>query len=290
MPGSIPSWGDIAAALQAEPARKALIVGHTDSMGDAGYNLVLSGERAEAIRAALLNDVDVWLAHYAGSKKSKAWGAREDAWMLSALPFGSDPYLAGGPDADAGAKVAAVRAFQAANSLEVDGVAGDQTRRALVTAYLAAPGTNTPPDASLEVLGCGKRHPKGGDSAGDRRVDVFLFDGKIAPPPSDCSGGAHPGCKAYGAWVKAVTEPITPRLGAPDDYWDLKGNWPDGSTPIDRLSDKELNIERIPTQLGLRKKARDEITSGWRFLELGRIIGEYVDLKFNPGQHYDCDP
>jgi|GEM_PF-1795177 len=81
---------------------------------------------------------------------------------------------------------------------------------------------------------------------------------------------------------------LTPRVSTTEAYWDIKAKWPDGSTPIDGLSDEQLHINYIPTETA-RKAARGEIRSAWRYMEIGRIVGEYVDLKFNPGQHYDCD-
>lgn len=92
---------------------------------------------------------------------------------------------------------------------------------------------------------------------------------------------------------------VTPKVSQPEEYWDLKAHWPDGKTPIDKLSDKDLKLDCIPVPegperlkkeaLALRKRGREELRSAWRFLELGRIVGEYVDLKFVAHQHYDCD-
>ena len=50
---SEPLLDDIATALGSFPDWRLLIVGHTDAVGDAGYNMNLSLERAVAIRAAL---------------------------------------------------------------------------------------------------------------------------------------------------------------------------------------------------------------------------------------------
>ena len=50
---------DIADVLQEEPAMKLMIVGHTDSDGDAAVNLALSKKRADAVREALIKQYQI---------------------------------------------------------------------------------------------------------------------------------------------------------------------------------------------------------------------------------------
>ncbi len=75
---------------------------------------------------------------------------------------------------------------------------------------------------------------------------------------------------------------VTPNPSQIEKYWDLKRHWPDGSTPIDEVFDKLPDSVR-------RGKDREELRNAWREFELGRILGEYIDLKFIAKQHYDCD-
>jgi outer membrane protein OmpA-like peptidoglycan-associated protein/peptidoglycan hydrolase-like protein with peptidoglycan-binding domain len=122
----------------------------------------------------------------------------------------------------------AVRWYQRTRKLKVDGDAGPETRKKLVTEYMALDGT------SLEELGvavaavahgCGSNFPlpgpdaKGGAPAegeppakeqknpqSGRRVELFFFDtefGMVPAPPSDTSKA---GSQEYEAWQKSVVE------------------------------------------------------------------------------------
>jgi hypothetical protein len=69
---------------------------------------------------------------------------------------------------------------------------------------MALEGTALPADAAIITHGCGKTHPIDATSAadeGNRRVEVFLFDGPVDPAPTQpCP---LTGCTQY---------PITARL------------------------------------------------------------------------------
>lgn len=84
-PDAAPVIDEIAKLLQADPALKLSIDGHTDATGTAERNRVLSKERAEAVRAALL-----------------AKGIAEE--RLSAQGFGPDKPLADNGSEDGRAK------------------------------------------------------------------------------------------------------------------------------------------------------------------------------------------
>lgn len=71
-PGEIPKLDDMTAKLKGRAFDGVSVVGHADQIGTEAYNLRLSGERAEAVRAYLVGKgVD------AGSIRTEARGERE---------------------------------------------------------------------------------------------------------------------------------------------------------------------------------------------------------------------
>ncbi len=126
---------------------KLLIVGHTDRSGDAAYNDQLSLERAETLLAYLRDDVDGWLKWYgAGIPAKKRWGSAEDLAMLGALPDSRLPVTRETP----------VVRFQRTRGLKVDGIAGPETRRKLITEYLALDSATLPAEIEATVHGAGE--------------------------------------------------------------------------------------------------------------------------------------
>ncbi len=176
---------------------KLLIVGHTDTAGAPAYNDPLSTERAESLKDYLTDNVDGWLKWYGNVPFEKRWGPKEDQLMIGALPDAATR-------ADMESPVAW---FQRTRGLTVDGVAGPQTRRQLVTEYMALDGTSLPPSVDPIVHGCGENFPQdpapdGVSDPDDRRVEVFFFDGLLGvqpPPPGPNSGAGSP---EYPEWVK----------------------------------------------------------------------------------------
>jgi len=214
LPGALDGIRLIRRLYEEHPETQVLISGHADSMGGAAYNRDLSSERADAVAAYLTDDVDGWLAWYRGKPSSHRWGTREDQYMLAAIRDGGGaPYYAG-PVSDGGAPdvTEATRRFQSDQGLAVDGVAGDDTRRALIQKYMAADGTTLPPGTVIKTHGCGESHPADpiGDSQDDaenRRVEVFLFEGPIDPEPvASCPVPA--GCAQYGEWVAHTVQSV----------------------------------------------------------------------------------
>ncbi len=58
-PESKPTLDEIAALLKSQPELKLDVVGHTDNVGEADYNLGLSNRRANAVVAALIEDYGI---------------------------------------------------------------------------------------------------------------------------------------------------------------------------------------------------------------------------------------
>lgn len=130
--------------------------------------------------------------------------------MLGALPAGGPPYYEGPVDGVAGTQTTeAVRRFQRDHGLTEDGAAGPVTRRALVTDYMALDGTSLPPGTPIQTHGCGEAHPQvptpdETDEPANRRVEVFLFEGPIDPPPRDpCRD-----CPEYAEWLRRTVHTI----------------------------------------------------------------------------------
>jgi outer membrane protein OmpA-like peptidoglycan-associated protein len=162
---------------------KLLIVGHTDTAGTPEYNDPLSLERARALKDYLTDNVDGWLGWYGdGVATDKRWGAAEDRMMIDALP-----------DAAARAKTEhPVRWFQRTRGLHLDGIAGPETRKALVAAYMDLDGTSLPAGSEAIVHGCGETFPQkptgdGKTEPENRRVEVFFFPGSLGVLPAPSS-------------------------------------------------------------------------------------------------------
>ncbi len=109
------------------------IFGHADPEGDDDLNKVLSGRRATAFYAMLVRDVDLWEGLFTPAVKDDDWSTRSIQTMLSTV---QSPIEIDGIAGDE--TKSAIRTFQKANNLGVDGVAGPSTRKALYGAYMDA--------------------------------------------------------------------------------------------------------------------------------------------------------
>jgi outer membrane protein OmpA-like peptidoglycan-associated protein len=187
-------------------AESVLLVGHTDTVGPAEHNRGLSEERAASIAAFLTDDVDAWLANYKKPKSSTAWGLREDQHMLQTLTSkAGSPFYGATVDGLPGkATTDAFNLFQDENGLSRTGGPNEDTRRALIGKYMGLEGTTLPKDTKVVTHGCGFTHlavqtGPGVANAENRRVEVFLFDGEVTPPPqTPCPDG---GCPEHDQWI-----------------------------------------------------------------------------------------
>lgn len=208
LPTAIEALERIREIYEANNPSELLVVGHTDTTAQPDINDPLSKERADSIKAYLEDDVDAWLANYKLPGK-KQWGSREDRLMITAMP-GFDARLPG---------ETLIEWFQRTRELQVDGVAGTETRTQLITEYMSLDGVelSQEPDflISIKTHGAGENFPLADtgfelDRAAlderedplDRRVELFFFatDFGIFPAP-----GAPDG-KEYLEWRKRAAE------------------------------------------------------------------------------------
>ncbi len=201
----------VVAVYKANPTGKLLILGHTDTTADDNYNLDLSVERAEAIKAYLKDEVAAWEAWFGEDKpKQKRWGDGEVAQMIKALPCEQT--------------VAGFQGWSNENKgtdLKVDGIAGPKTRKALIEAYMGLDGTTLPEAIEAVTHGCGEFFPRTdeGDEFGkdgvaaeeNRRVEMYCFDDQIFPPvPGPKASKGEP---EYEQWKSQVTKTIDTSTG-----------------------------------------------------------------------------
>lgn len=240
------------------PRATVLIVGHADTTGEPSVNDPLSLERAKSVRAYLCDDVDAWLGYYEPQVAAKArWGIKEDKIMLDAVLAESGEALTDTP----------LRHFQATRGLVVDGVLGPNTRRAIITEYMAVDGTSLPAGIDPVVHGCGESFPlEEGEAAQgrDRRVELFFFDealGVLPPPPGEISA---PESREYPEWRRRSAQTHTFRVrseehlsdlhfalttrsgGAPLPHVALEVALPTGKTPLATDDEGVVLMEAIP--------------------------------------------
>lgn len=251
------------------PDAELLVVGHTDTTGSASRNRSLSLERARSIIDFVTDDVDGWYAHYGkDTDYSRRWGPQEDLAMLATLPTPKDAYY--GEHHAEHTLEAAVRRFQAAKGLAVDGDPGPLTRRALIADYMAIDGTTLPSGVRATAHGCGQGFlavPTDDDVAEpeNRRVEIFLFPDGIEPRPGSTTSA--PGSPDYPAWNEAIVEErtFTPGKaghGTLEVVTDIEAahQVSAGVTFVLRATDGAYASERLPTE--------------------GRVVKGYTVLEF----------
>lgn len=214
----------------AHPDEKLLIVGHTDLVGGDDYNQALSERRSRSACAFLTygNDSNAAVNEWNELRKKRpagtvktihdSWGVREYQYMLMDLGY----YSGNITEQHDEATDEAVREFQKAKGLAVDGIVGDATWPVLIDAYLSRtalqiPGDRFPENSSdgcnggaLRWLGCGEKDPLKDteDAWRPNRRTEFLFTKEKKLPA-------------------AIPQPVTfnlPAEGANGAAWCLDGS------------------------------------------------------------------
>jgi hypothetical protein len=259
-----------------------LVVGHTDTTGEPSVNDPLSLERAEKTVAFLKDDVDTWLAMYETSVPEKRrWGSDEDQAMVFSMPdFATRP-----PDEEP------LRWFQRTRSLKIDGIAGPETRRQLITEYMALDGVSLggdEPAFDIQVTahGCGENFPL--DETGeeldeapvasredqvDRRVELFFFDKEFGIVPPAPGKNSPKGSPEYPEWRKRAEQSVD--LDAdPQDVLEVRLH-DAGSNPLPRASCVASNGEEVLSAL-----EADE--DGFIRLRLPPVCPTQIRLRYGP--------
>ncbi len=200
--------------IEKNPKKLVLVAGHTDTSGDAKYNLELSELRGKSLHAALAGKRDDWVAVSMGKHKVEDY-KQILRWVKQTRGFDCDPGTVNNTHDAATTK--AVKGFQVdfnkafKQSIPENGAVGKETWGAFFDVYEDELATrmNIEPEklaqvrASMQFLdgakpfvGCGESFPidqKGKNnvkSEANRRVEVLFFD-EDEKPPFEC----HPGPK-----------------------------------------------------------------------------------------------
>ncbi len=180
--------------VKKHPDARIIIFGHTDKVGTEQYNKDLSERRALSTYAFITNDVDTWEKLY----NEENWGIGAVQAILDDLEGDFNPGPVNGKDGPE--TQAAVRKYQEARGLKVDGIAGPKTREQLFTDYMTSKhDIKIEPDQFLEPkhVGCSEFDPVvETDEAceANRRVTFFFFN-KDRPPNIPCKKGQVTPCK-----------------------------------------------------------------------------------------------
>ncbi len=220
LPSAIADLKQVRKIYEQNNPSKLLVVGHTDTTGDASINDSLSLERAQATLAYLEDDVDTWLKFYDSSvRESRRWGEPEDNHMLTAVL--GDSTVVTSSD---------MQRFKEQNDVDEEGV-GTQTRRALITRYMALDGEELDSgefDIEAKAHGCGENFPVDDtgqeldtapeddkEDALDRRVELFFFDTEFGIAPAPVGDNSPPGSTQYPTWRKLAKQAFDSVIVAP---------------------------------------------------------------------------
>lgn len=189
------------------PDANILIVGHTDTKhtdtaakSGEQFNRELSLERAQSIADYLKDQLDNWYSWY-DAFYPKNWGTTEDKYMLQALGYYQKKQTLN----------TSITQYQQVRNLQKTGTINKETRKSLIKDYMEIDNTSLPATATVTTHGCGPYFPDKPTGPNEsvpenRRVEIFIFDGPIVPPPpGEYSDADSPG---YTIWKNQVTEKI----------------------------------------------------------------------------------
>lgn len=227
------------------PSQLLLDAGHTDTSGDADYNLGLSVQRADSVLHALVGNRAKWVGVSHAKHKVEDY-QQIVKWASWTYGWDCDP---GDIDNDEGPKTrAAVKSFQQnynvafSASIAEDGVVGDETWGAFFDVYMDTLKKIMNVDdtelsaarASLTFMvpsrvGCGENFPieeprkPNYRSKTNRRVELLFYDPDQVPN-LDC----HPGsackpllCEVYNPKMYKYTHIVPPPVAPADWLYDL---------------------------------------------------------------------
>ena len=212
LPQALDGIRSIVAMHEAHPDAKVVIVGHEGGDELTG-SVDLALGRAKILAGYVTSKSDDWMPWFGADKSQRQrWGVREVQLMLSALtgPKGT-PFYDGGSAGVMDAKTTdALKVFQQANGLPADGKAGADTRKALVTRYMALEDTSLAAGVEPVPHGCTGHEDdtltQDGLQPDDRRLEVLFFDLDLKPPPSGDTSAA--GSPEYPAWRARLVETV----------------------------------------------------------------------------------
>lgn len=215
LPSALPGLKQARAIYDDNNPGKLLIVGHTDTSGQAANNDTLSLERARSVAAYLADDDATWEKQFDASRpEGRRWGKPEDELMIKAVTS-FDTNRQGGETP--------IAFFHRARGLPAGASLTKDERRQLIVEYMAQDGANvTEQGLDIEVIthGAGENFP--GDATGeeldrappdgkqeqlDRRVELFFFDKELGIQPKVADGSnSKPKSLEYPEWRRRATE------------------------------------------------------------------------------------
>lgn len=211
LPSALPGLREIRTIYEENSPGTLLIVGHTDTSGDAKTNDPLSLDRAKSMAAYLSDEVDPWIAMYGdGVPQHQRWGTHEDTLMITALPGFA-------PKNETPVQFYERTRFSGQKPSKTD------MRKKLIQEYMDQDGANVKEaglDIDIVTHGCGENFPldetgesldekpaDGKSDAQDRRVELFFFDKKLGVQPKVADGGSSKkGSKEYPEWRKRAQQ------------------------------------------------------------------------------------